>query len=64
MEVKVREIFTSGACSRSLFLLGLWTLDGLVVFVVFLGTPIKLSRFFKGKAFVAIYWEPPIKLWR
>ena len=47
-----------------MFLLGLWTLDGLVVFVVFLGTPIKLWRFFKGKAFVEIYWEPPIKLWR
>ena len=53
--------------ARRLLLLGLWTLDGLVVFVVFvvfLGTPIKLWRFFKGKAFVAIYWEPPIKLWR
>ncbi len=34
--------------------MGLWTLDGLVVFVVFLGTPIKLWRFFKGKAFVAM----------
>jgi hypothetical protein len=34
------------------------------ILVVFLGTPIKLWRFFKGKAFVAIYWEPPIKLWR
>ena len=40
-----------------MFLLGLWTLDGLVVFVVFvvfLGTSIKLWSFFKGKAFVAI----------
>ena len=34
------------------------------IFVVFLGTPIKLWRFFKGKAFVTIYWEPPIKLWK
>jgi hypothetical protein len=57
VEVKVCEIFT-------LFLLGLWTLEGLVVFVVFLGTPIKSWIFFKGKAFVEIYWEPLIKLWR
>ena len=43
----------------------LGTLDGFVVFVVFLGPPIKLRRFLKlCEAFVTICWDPPIQLWR
>jgi hypothetical protein len=52
------------ACTRSLFLLGLLTLDGLVTLMVFFGPPTKFWRFLKRDAFVAISWEPPIKVCR
>jgi hypothetical protein len=50
--------------SISLLLLGLWTLDDLMILVMFLGPSIKLWRFLKREAFVPISWESPIKLWR
>ena len=49
---------------RSFLLLGSWNPRQLCDLVVFLGPLIKLWRFLKREAFVAISWEPPIKLWR
>jgi hypothetical protein len=57
MEMKVHECISLGACSRRLFLLGLWSLDSLVIFVLFLGPLIKLWRILKCEAFVADFLE-------
>jgi hypothetical protein len=48
----------------SLLLLGSWNPRRLCGLCGVLGAPIRLWRFLKlCEAFVAITWEPPIKLW-